>query len=183
MVPMLKSAGYAAVVLAAGVVGSVSMTRSVHAEDGCRPVHGHYVATFTTVNCTAPSGLCATGTITEGGILDSSSLFVELDQAPSAGMPASEPSTSVSYSGTLTINTPHDGMLQVRDLGVVAGPISAASFTELERPISGTGRFVNASHTFFISGVLSSNSTGFDGRIEGELCGVGDDDHDHFFHW
>jgi hypothetical protein len=95
MVPSLKSLGFAAAVVAAGVVGSVSVTRSVQAEDGCRRVHGHYKATFTTTNCTAPSGLCAAGTITDGGFLDSSSLFVELDQAPSAGMPLTEPGTSV----------------------------------------------------------------------------------------
>jgi hypothetical protein len=172
MVPMLKSAGFAAVVLVAGVVGSVSMTRTVHAEDGCQPVFGHYKAAFTTTNCTAASGLCAVGTITEGGILDSSSLFVELDQAPSAGMPLTEPGTTVSYSGTLTITTPHDGALTVRDLGVIAGV--QANFTELERPVSGTGRFANASHVFFISGSMPNSGTEFDGAIYGEICGVKD---------
>jgi hypothetical protein len=133
-------------------------------------VFGHYQASFTTTNCTAPSGLCATGTITNGGILDSSSLFVELDQAPSAGMPATEPGTTVSYSGTLTITTPHNGTLQVKDLGVVAGV--QANFTELERPVSGTGSFANASHVFFISGSMPNNGTQFDGAIYGELCGI-----------
>jgi hypothetical protein len=179
MVPMLKSAGFVAVVLAAGVVGAVATSRSVHAEDGCRRVHGHYQANFTTVNCTSPSGLCAAGSITRGGILDSSALFVELDQAPSAGMPATEPSTSVSYSGNLTVTT-HNGTLQLRDLGVAAGPVGNASFTELERPVGGTGRFANASHTFFISGVVTS--TGFDGTISGELCGLGDGDGDRDDH-
>jgi hypothetical protein len=177
MVPKLRSAGVAAAVLALGVLGGVATSRSLHAEDGCRRVHGHYKANFTTVNCTAPSGLCATGSITGGGFLDSSALFVELDQAASAGMPASEPGTSVSYSGTLSITT-HHGTLQLRDLGVVAGPIGAASFTELERPVGGTGMFAHASHTFFISGVLPNNSSGFDGAISGELCGLGDGDGD-----
>jgi hypothetical protein len=181
MVPMLKSAGFVAVVLAAGVVGAIATTRTVQAHDGCRRVHGHYVANFTTVNCTAPSGLCATGSITGGGILDSSALFVELDQAAAAGMPASEPGTSASYSGNLTVTT-HHGTLQLRDLGVVAGPIGGASFTELERPVGGTGVFAHASHTFFISGVLPNNSTGFDGLISGELCGLGDGDDDHDNH-
>ncbi len=173
MVTKLKS-GFAAVVLAAGVVGAVAMTRSVQAHDGCHRVHGHYKAAFTTVNCTAPSGLCATGTITKGGILDSSSLFIELDQAPSAGMPLTEPASTVSYSGTLSITTDH-GTLNLRNLGVVTG--AQAMFTELERPVVGTGRFVNASHVFFISGALPNNGTEFDGQIYGELCGVdGDED-------
>jgi hypothetical protein len=170
MVPMRKSAGFVAVVLAAGVVGAVSMTRNVQAQSACVPVFGHYQASFTTVNCTAPSGLCATGTITNSDILDSSSLFVELDQAASAGMPATEPSTTVSYSGTLTITTPHLGALTVRDLGVVAG--TPGNFSELERPVSGTGIFSTASNTFFISGSMVNNGTGFDGQIYGSLCGI-----------
>lgn len=178
MVRKLKSAGFAAAILSAGVIGSIAMTRSVQAEDGCRPVFGRYQATFTTTNCSAHSGLCAVGTITEGGILDSSSLFVELDQAPSAGMPATEPGTSLSYSGTLTITTPHDGTLNVRDLGVIDGALSA--FTELERPVSGTGRFANASHVFYISGSMP-NGTEFDGRISGEICGIPDGDHFFLF--
>jgi hypothetical protein len=169
MVPMLKSAGFAAVVLAAGIVGSASMTRSAEAQGLCVPVFGHYQAAFTTTNCTAPSGLCATGTITNGGILDSTSLFVELDQAASAGMPLTEPGTTVSYSGTLTVTTPH-GALTLRDLGVVAG--AQANFTELERPTSGTGAFANASNVFFISGTMPNNATQFDGMIYGQLCGI-----------
>jgi len=169
MVPMLKSAGFAAAVLAAGVVGSVSMQKDVEASGLCVPVFGHYQAAFTTTNCTAPSGLCATGTITNGGILDSSSLFVELDQAPSAGMPLTEPSATVSYSGTLTITTAH-GNLTLRDLGVVAG--AQENFTELERPTSGTGAFASASNVFFISGSLPNGGTQFDGQIYGQLCGI-----------
>lgn len=175
MVPMLKSAGFAAVVLAAGIVGAVATSRSAVAHDGCHRVHGHYQATITTTNCTSPIGLCATGTITRGGILDSSSLFLALDAAPAAGMPATEAPINLSYSGTLSIDT-HHGTLTVRDLGVIDGVHS--NFTELERPVSGTGRFANATHDFFISGATVNNGTGFDGEISGELCGVGDGDGD-----
>lgn len=175
MVPMLKSAGFAAVVLAAGVVGAVATSRSAVAHDGCRRVHGHYQATITTQGCTSPIGLCATGTISRGGILDSSSLFLALDAAPSSGMPATEAPGNLSYSGVLTIDT-HHGSLSVRDLGVIDAAHS--NFTELERPISGTGMFVNATHDFFISGATVNNGGGFDGEIYGELCGLGDGDGD-----
>lgn len=173
MVPMPKSAALVATLLVAGVVGTVATSRSVHAEDGCRRVHGRMQTAFTTTNCTSPIGLCATGTITGGGILDSAATFLAFEAAPSAGMPTVEPSANVSYSGQLTIET-KKGTLVVRDLGVIDGV--HANFTELERPQSGTGRFTNATNVFFISGAMVNNQTGFDGEISGELCNVGLDD-------
>jgi hypothetical protein len=59
----------------------------------------------------------------------------------------------------------------VHDLGVIDGVHS--DFTELERPVSGTGRFANATNVFFISGSLLNNGTEFDGEISGELCNIG----------
>jgi len=156
--------------------GTISTSRTVQAQDGCHRVHGHFQSTFTTTNCASPIGLCTVGTITRGGILDSASTFLALDVAPSAGMPANEPSANVSYSGQLSIQT-KDGTLQVRDLGVIDGVHE--NFTELERPVSGTGRFANASNVFFISGSLVNSGNGFDGEISGELCNVGGrGDHD-----
>jgi len=169
MLPKLKSAGFAAVVLAVGVVGSVGLARNVQAHDGCHRVRGHYTATQTTSGCTSPTGICFSGSISHGGILSSTSMFIELDQAPSAGMPLTEPGTTVSYSGTVTL-TNHAGQLVLRDLGVIDG--ARVSFTEMERPVGGTGAFASASHTFFISGGMNSNLTAFDGEVSGELCGV-----------
>jgi hypothetical protein len=170
MVQLLKSASFAALAVVAGVAGVTATPRILHAEDGCLPVHGRYHADVTTTGCTSPIGLCATGTITRGGFLDSASVFVALDVASSAGIPTEEPAANASYSGTLTIDA-HDGTLQLRDLGVIDSIHS--SFTELERPISGTGLFAHATHDFFISGALSDNQTVFDGEISGEICGLG----------
>jgi hypothetical protein len=69
----------------------------------------------------------------------------------------------------------------VRDLGVVAG--AQGFFTELERPVGGTGRFANASHVFFISGSMPNGGTEFDGEIHGELCGIADPDGFYHFHF
>jgi len=173
MVPMPRSAAMVATVLVAGLVGTVATSRSVHAEDGCRRVHGHMQSTFTSTNCTSPVGLCTVGTITGGGILDSATTFLALDVAPSAGIPTEEPAANLSYSGQMTIET-KKGTLQIRDLGVIDGVHS--NFTELERPTSGTGRFTSASNVFFISGALVDSGNGFDGEISGMLCGVGGDD-------
>jgi hypothetical protein len=182
MVPMPKSAAFIAALLVSGVIGAVATSRSVHAQSGCQRVHGRVQSTFTTTNCTSPIGLCTAGKITRGGILDSATTFLALDVAPAAGMPANEPAANLAYSGQLTIET-KGGTLQVRDLGVIDGVHN--NFTELERPVSGTGRFANASNVFFISGALVNNGTGFDGEIYGELCNVGDGDgdgdHDHWW--
>lgn len=169
MLPKLKSAGFAAVVLAVGVVGSVGVARTVQAHDGRHRVRGHYTASQTTSGCASPTGICFSGNITHGGILDSTSMFIELDQAPAAGMPATEPGTTVSYSGTVILTT-SNGSLTMRDLGVIDG--ARVAFTEMERPITGTGAFTHASHTFFISGGMNSTLTAFDGELNGELCGV-----------
>ena len=67
----------------------------------------------------------------------------------------------------LTINA-RLGTLVTHDLGVLDA--ADASFTELERPASGTGIFTQANNVFFISGALVNNGTGFDGELSGELC-------------
>jgi hypothetical protein len=82
-------------------------------------------------------------------------------------MPAVEPAANLSYSGVLTITT-RRGTLVTHDLGVLDA--TTASFTEMERPASGTGIFANVSSVFFISGAIVNNGMGFDGELYGELC-------------
>jgi hypothetical protein len=166
----LKPFAIAAVLSVFGTIGAASYSSSVHADDGCKMVHGRIQSTFTTTNCTSPIGLCTVGQITGAGPLDSATTFLALDAAPSAGLPAVEPSANLSYSGVLTINAKH-GTLVTHDLGVVDAV--DAAFTELERPASGTGIFAGATNVFFISGSLVNNGTGFDGQISGELCTSG----------
>jgi hypothetical protein len=166
----LKPFTIAALLSVAGTIGAASYTSSVHADSKCKPVHGRIQSTFTTTNCTSPIGLCTVGQITGAGPLDSATTFLALDAAPSAGLPAVEPSANLSYSGVLTINAKH-GTLVVDDLGVLDGV--HAAFTELERPASGTGIFANSTSVFFISGQLVNNGTGFDGELSGDLCADG----------
>jgi hypothetical protein len=147
-------------------VFGVGFTTSAYAQD-CHRVHGRIQSSFTSTNCTSPVGLCTEGTITGAGPLDSATTFVALDDAPSAGMAGVEPSANLSYSGVLTITTQR-GTLVTHDLGVLDA--ATASFTEIERPASGTGIFANVSSVFFISGAVVNNGTGFDGELYGELC-------------
>jgi hypothetical protein len=82
-------------------------------------------------------------------------------------MPGVEPAANLAYSGVLTIKT-RRGTLVTHDLGVLDA--ATASFTEMERPASGTGIFANPRSVFFISGAIVNNGTGFDGELYGELC-------------
>jgi len=143
----------------------------VRADERCRPVRGTIRSLFTTENCTSPIGLCTTGTITGGGPLDGATSFVALDAAPSAGLPAVEPPANLVYSGQLTIVARY-GTLVTSDLGVLDA--AHLAFTEMERPISGTGVFANpGSSVFFISGAIVDNGQGFLGNLSGIVCADG----------
>jgi hypothetical protein len=157
--------------LGASSVFALGFAASAHAKDDCHWVHGRIQSTFTTTNCTSPVGQCTEGVITGAGPLDSATTFLALDAAPSAGMPGVEPAANLAYSGVLTIKT-RRGTLVTHDLGVLDA--ATASFTEMERPGSGTGIFANPSSVFFISGAIVNNGTGFDGELYGELCTGGD---------
>lgn len=142
--------------------------RSIATDDRCRPVHGTISSLFITQNCASPVGLCTAGHITGAGPLDSATAFAALDVAPSGGLPAVEPPANLSYSGQLTIVASH-GTLVTRDFGVLDA--NHVAFTEMERPVSGTGVFANpGSSVFFISGAIIDNGQGFQGDLSGTLC-------------
>ena len=144
----------------------------VLADDRCRPVRGTIRSLFTTQNCNSPIGLCTTGAITGGGPLDGATSFTALDAAPSAGLPAVEPAANLSYSGQVTIVAKR-GTLVTSDLGVLDA--AHLAFTEMERPISGTGAFANpGTNAFFISGSIVDNGQGFQGRLTGIICADSD---------
>jgi hypothetical protein len=170
MANAVKSMGVVAMIALLVSVAASGVSRRAGADDGCQNVHGRIQSAFTTQNCTSPIGLCTVGTLTGAGQLNSSTTFLALDAAPSAGMPGVEPSANLAYSGQLTI-TAKKGTLVVRDLGVLDAVDSM--FTELERPTSGTGIFATTTNVFFISGALVNNGTGFDGELSGELCTTG----------
>lgn len=154
------------------LVGSGVITSNVRADGSCKPVHGAINSVFSTQNCTSPAGLCTLGTITGAGPLDGATSFVALAIAPAAGMPAVEASANLSYSGQLTIVTT-DGTLVTRDLGVLDA--AHLAFTEMERPLSGTGVFASPGNSaFFISGSIVDNGQGFHGALSGVVCTVAD---------
>jgi hypothetical protein len=167
MVRLLKPVGMFVTLSVLGALGTSTVTRSVNAENRCHRVHGKIHSLFTSTNCTSPVGLCTAGTITGGGELDSATTFLALDAAPSAGMASVEPAANLSYSGKLTVVAKR-GTLMINDLGALDA--AGLAFTEMERPSSGTGVFVNPSNDFFISGAITDEGQGFTGEIYGMLC-------------
>ena len=144
-------------------------TRTVAAEnDGmCIPVHAKIQSTFFAEGCYSPVGLCTTGEITEGGILNGTTEFTALSLSPAAGMSGVEPDTTLSYSGLLKIITKL-GMLTIQDVGVF--DTARGVFSELDRITAGTERFFGSSGTLFIYGTATADGSGFGGSIRGEVC-------------
>jgi hypothetical protein len=111
--------------------------------------------------------LCTVGTLSGGGALDGTTAFVARSSSPSAGMNGAEPAANLSYSGEFTI-TGTGGTLVISDLGVLNG--ATGSFTEIARPVSGTGRFASPTHDFYISGTLTNGGKELTSEIFGTLC-------------
>jgi hypothetical protein len=147
-------------------VAAATMTTSVEAHTRCRPVFGTIHSLFTSTDCTSPIGLCTAGKIS-GGELDGATTYEAFNAAPSAGLPATEPAADLVYDGDLTINA-RRGTLVTHDLGVIDSV--GLSFTEIERPASGTGDFANPSNNFFIFGAITDAGEGFTGVVTGILC-------------
>jgi len=147
-------------------VGAVTMSSTVEAHTRCRPVFGTIHSLFTTTDCTSPIGLCTAGKIS-GGELDGASTYVAFNAAPSAGLPATEPAADLVYDGDLTISA-RSGTLVTHDLGIIDAV--GLSFSEIERPASGTGDFANPSNNFFIYGAITDEGEGFTGLLSGILC-------------
>ena len=133
----------------------------------CIPIQANIEARFVTENCMSPVGLCTAGKITKGGLLNGTTEFTALGIAVAAGMPGIEPDTTLSYHGVLTITTKH-GTLEISDVGVFDQVTGV--FSELDRVVSGTGRFEDASGTLFIYGDAFADDSGFTGSIAGQVC-------------
>ena len=152
----------AALALVAGV-------GSAHAGEGprCRAVRARIVTTF--VACEpgfdSPVGLCTVGRVTGERRLEGTTRFRALSAAPSAGMPDVESAATLAYAGELELTT-RDGVLLLSDVGLLDP--QAATFTELERILSGRGDFEGATGSLVVSGAVTP--TGFDGTLSGQLC-------------
>jgi hypothetical protein len=162
-----------------GVVLFGGSANATHSDSFCFPLRGTLQATFTSVDCTSPVGLCTSGQYHSASpIFSGTTRFSATGLAggvlgePSIVTPAAEPATTWAYSGVLTIamklGSYNIGTVVLNDVGVLDNV--AGTFTELERPVSGTGWFQGVTGRAFISGVVTPAGDGFDGAVTGELC-------------
>lgn len=143
-----------------------------HDDTACFPVLGTIRVSMATTNCTSPVGFCTTGTFRSGYISGTTSYRATgLGGAPvgeaSIVTPPSEPATTWSYAGDLTITT-RIGTVVFHDVGVV--DTAAGTFTEIDRPTSGTGALEGVTGRLFMSGDVTGGGTGFEGQVTGRLC-------------
>jgi hypothetical protein len=110
-------------------------------------------------------GLCSAGTIASG-LLKGSKEAVYHGFGASAGMPAVEPPTTLSYSGTSVFHTER-GDLHTSFVGVL--DTTRFVFTEISRVTSGSGRFTDATGNIFISGTVAADGTSFESTMTGEI--------------
>lgn len=132
----------------------------------CIPIHAKISARWLTCD-DSPIGLCTTGEITKGGVLNGTTYYIALGSAAHAGMPSVEEEATLSYAGTLTITTKH-GTLELTDVGVFDQAIGV--FGEFDRVVGGSGIFDGASGMLFIYGYSTPDGSGFEGDIRGEVC-------------
>jgi len=132
----------------------------------CEPVNAPWDGALV-IGCSAsPGGVCAAGTIGSGP-LKGTTATVYYGSGASAGMPNVEPATTFSYSGIQVIHT-DKGDLYASAVGVADS--RRHLFTEISRITGGTGRFLNATGSFSVSGTLSPDGISFQSRIAGEIC-------------
>lgn len=75
------------------------------------PIHAKISALWVWPPCDdSPIGLCTTGEITKGGVLNGTTYYVGFSSAAHAGMPSVEEEATLSYTGELTITTKHGGV-------------------------------------------------------------------------
>ncbi len=154
----------------AGLTVGVHQRRSA-ASPHCHTVNQRISTSFDSTNCTSPVGLCTAGAI-QGSVLNGTTHYITEAMTPAATAPGDEP-VWFSYAGLLTVTTPR-GTVTLNDKGELAYQASGP-FAELAPIGSGTGDFAQATGTLFISGFVTADASGFDGTIQGQICGIDGD--------
>jgi len=136
--------------------------------DRCQLIRAKEHAVLVTEGCTSPVGLCVEGIIAGGGWINGKTQATILGVAPSVGLPGIEPDTTLSVAGDRTIVTSH-GSLTLRFTAVF--DTARGEFSELLRVTEGTGKFLGATGTLYLTGRLSGISV--EGDFTGEVCLAG----------
>ena len=136
----------------------------------CQLVRAKEHAVRVTEGCTSPVGFCVEGVVTGGGWINGKTKATILGLAPSVGLPGIEPETTLSAAGDRTIETSH-GTLTLRFTAVF--DTVRGEFSELLRVTGGTGKFLGATGTLYLTGQLSADGISIEGDFTGEVCLAG----------
>jgi len=138
--------------------------------DRCHQVRAKEHAVRVTEGCTSPVGFCVEGVISGGGWINGKTNATISGLAPSVGLPGIEPETTLSAAGDRTIVTSH-GTLNLRFTAVF--DTARGEFSELLRVTNGTGKFIGATGTLYLTGRLSADGISIEGDVTGEVCLAG----------
>jgi hypothetical protein len=136
----------------------------------CQQVRAKEHAVRVTESCTSPVGFCVEGVITGGGSINGKTKATILGLTPSVGLPGIEPETTLSAAGDRTIETSH-GTLTLRFTAVF--DTVRGEFAELLRVTEGTGKFLGATGTLYLTGRLGADGISIEGDFTGEVCLAG----------
>ena len=118
-------------------------------------------------NCESPVGLCTSGAVSGGGIVNGVFRGVALGFAASAGLPNLVPASTLSFMADHTIETPR-GTLSMRGTGVF--DTARGEYSEVDPITGGTGIFAGASGTIWLTGTSPDGGASFAGPLFGRVC-------------
>ena len=135
----------------------------------CRAFEATILLHATKEGCTSPVALCTKGTVesSDPSLAGATWFFSALETAEAAGL-QSRPPSMLSYAGSLVVTTLRDGTLKTSNAGVF--DTAAGAFSQLDRVVGGTGRFVEAKGHHFFTTATGGENAGFKGHVRGELC-------------
>ncbi len=138
--------------------------------DRCQRIRAKEHAVRVTEGCTSPVGFCVEGVINGGGWINGKTSATILGLAPSVGLPGIEPETTLSVAGDRTIVN-SQGTLTLRFTAVF--DTARGEFSELLRVTDGTGKFLGATGTLFLTGQLSADGISIEAEVTGVVCLAG----------
>ena len=150
------------------VVLTIAVATASNAEAAnCKSINARFVQVLVAEDCLSPIGICTTAQI-DSGLLKGTKTFTATNAVPTAGLGAPLVAAStLSYVGPVVIAT-EQGDLYVDFVGLI--DTANDVFTELGRPVGGTGLFSGATGELFVHGNVLENDTVFDSTMTGEVC-------------
>ncbi len=141
------------------VAAAMLISQGVRAGE-CKRVDTTIVSSFFMDGCKSPVGVCTAGVIPTGP-LTGTTVFTALSikEGPSPEL--------LAYKGELVITT-KKGKVTIQDAGMMNG--ATGTFFEFQKVVGGTGALRHAEGLMTSQG--TATGTGFQGTINGFLCGV-----------